>query len=266
VKIRSAKLASWNVFYCKCITAILHHWKNVFARWCTWPWTLKHCDHEGNVIVSAFILPNANAPLTFRIFSWTFVLNSCSCIISSFSVSEKSLNLSSTNLPWEQQESYILLLTYTHLQNVNFYTHYIPYFYLPINASLRFRYWQLKVSFLIVYCVTFLIVSFFNITFPFSGVFVNKLAIGEDKLETFEIFLWSGRKVSEIVNRKIWWKETAIIAQNFRNVIAYKYSTTKRHSFVWQLLDQFWLLALNERLLRFCIFLDMDHKRTSKYS
>ena len=62
-------------------------------------------------------------------------------------------------------------LTYTHLQNVNFYTHYIPYLYLPMNAFLRFRYWQLKVSFLIVCCVTFLIVSFFNIAFSFSTSF-----------------------------------------------------------------------------------------------
>ena len=110
MKIRSAKLAPWNAFYCTYITAILHHWKkNVFARWYTWPWTLKNCGPEGKLTVSAFILPNANAPLTFRIFSWKLVLNSCSRISSSFNVSEKLSNLSSTNLLWEQQESYVLL-------------------------------------------------------------------------------------------------------------------------------------------------------------
>ena len=62
-----------------------------------------------------------------------------------------------------------------------------------MDAFLRFRYWQLKVSFLVVlYNATFLIVSFFNIAFLFSTsflIFVGKLAIGEDKLETFDIFL-----------------------------------------------------------------------------
>ena len=106
VKIRSAKLAFWNVFYCTCITAILHHWKkNVFARWYTWPWTLKHCGPEGKLTVSAFILPNANALLAFRIFSWKLVFMHNS----PFNVNGKLLNLSSTNLPWEQQKSYVLL-------------------------------------------------------------------------------------------------------------------------------------------------------------
>ena len=85
---------------------------------------------------------------------------------------------------------------FIHLQNVDVYTHYIPYLYLPMNAFLRFRYWQLKVSFLAARYATFLIVSFFSkslfLFLPlFAGVCVDKLAIDEDKLEifTFDIFL-----------------------------------------------------------------------------
>ena len=131
------------------------------------PWTLKHCGPEGKLTISVFILPNANALLAFRIFSWKLVFMHNS----PFNVNGKLLNLSSTNLPWEQQKSYVLLLTYTHLQIVNFYTHCIPSLYLLMDTFLRFRYWQLKVSFLVVRYVTFFIVSFFNIAFLFSTSF-----------------------------------------------------------------------------------------------
>ena len=110
MKIRSARLAFWNVFYCTFITAILHHWKK--KRICGMIYltvNLKTLRFRKKVDSFCFHTTNANALLTFRIFSWKLVLNSCPHVDNSFDVSGKSLNLSSTNLPWEQQESYVLL-------------------------------------------------------------------------------------------------------------------------------------------------------------
>ena len=138
--------------------------KNVFARWYTWPWTLKHCGPEGKLTISVFILPNANALLAFRIFSWKLVFMHNS----PFNVNGKLLNLSSTNLPWEQQESYVLLFDLYSSAKCKLLHALHSLSLSPNETFLRFRYWQPKVSFLVVRCVTFLIVSFFNITFPFS--------------------------------------------------------------------------------------------------
>ena len=130
--------------------------------------------------------------LTFRIFSWTFMLNSCSRINSSFDVSGKLSNLSSTNLSWEQQKAYVLLSTYTNLQNVNFYT---PTSLISISQW-NFSTFSLLAAKSFASCCTLCGVSYsqlfqhhFSFFYLFSGVFVGKLAIGEDKLEIFDIFL-----------------------------------------------------------------------------
>ena len=154
----------------------------MFTRWYTWSWTLKHYDPEGNLAVSAFILPNANAPLTFRIFSWKLVFMHNSL----FNVSRKSLNLFSTNLPWEQQESYVLLFDLYSSAKCKL-LHALHSFSLSSNEC--FSTFPLLEAKSFVSCCTLCDVSYsqlfqhhFSFFYHFAGVFVDKLAIDEDKL------------------------------------------------------------------------------------